>query len=368
MNINKQLFQLAIFSSVALATPMSRAEASDDSQTSTGASVPPKVVLQPAPPQRLNRLSLSYRMGLNVSVDFRKLGGFTPLTDPGPDTGAQSDRNYDGGSYNRVDSSGNAGDLTWYWGYENPDSIQGDTIILTSSSSPATAVSNDHYDDPNHGLELSYARELYRKKNWRCGVEGAFGYSHLSVEDGRTLVNQVDVIQDTYSIPDQVFVIPDAPYRGTYEGPAVVIGSSPQRTRTIIPQEAIIDGRRALDADMFLFRLGPYVEFPVDEKLSLMLNGGLTLLVSGTDFSYSETVRIPGLGSQSRAAAGSESDFLVGGYIGGRVSYAVADEWSVFCGAQFQTAGRSFNHEGGKEAILDMRESVVVSIGVSYSF
>src|SRR6188768_2236166 len=53
-----------------------------------------------------NRISLSYRMGLNIKADFRRLGGFDAATDPGPDSGAAVDRNYDNG-YNRVDITGN---------------------------------------------------------------------------------------------------------------------------------------------------------------------------------------------------------------------------------------------------------------------
>src|SRR5215813_4119479 len=66
-------------------------------------------------PMAPNRFGLNYRMGLNISVDFRKLGGLA-LSQPGPATGSAVNRTYDNG-YNRVDSSTNAGGVTWFWGY-----------------------------------------------------------------------------------------------------------------------------------------------------------------------------------------------------------------------------------------------------------
>ena len=48
--------------------------------------------------------------------------------------------------------------------------------------------------------------------------------------------------------------------------------------------------------------------------------------------------------------------------------FEIDKDWSVFAGAQFQTAGKSVSKEGGKEAVLDMSKAIVVNIGISYSF
>src|SRR4029077_7260112 len=101
--------------------------------------------------------------------------------------------------YNRVDNSGNNHgpgfeNTTWYWGYGNSGALQGDSIVLNSSSSPANAVSKNREEGPQHGFEITYSRELYRDKGWRFGVETALGYSPLSVTDSRTLMNRVDRI------------------------------------------------------------------------------------------------------------------------------------------------------------------------------
>src|SRR2546425_10994055 len=65
----------------------------------------PPATLERIPAEPLNKISLSYRMGLNITVDFKKLGGLAAIGNPGPATGV-ANRTYDDGSYNRPDVSG----------------------------------------------------------------------------------------------------------------------------------------------------------------------------------------------------------------------------------------------------------------------
>ncbi len=120
------------------------------------------------------------------------------------------------------------------------------------------------------------------------------------------------------------------------------------------------------------------MEVPVYKKLSFILGGGLTLMVGDTDFSYRETVTIidSGVTSPLRSGSVSQTDFLVGGYVEGTLSYALTREMSVFSGVQYQAAGQSVNdtHKVNgqavtqKESVLDLGQSIMVVFGVSYSF
>src|SRR5438094_4115589 len=189
---------LALSQSVIGAMLLSAPPASSQTQDSIDSKA--GLALEANPPERLNRIGLSYRMGLNITVDFRKLGGFPALSDPGPASGSTFNRSYDNGSYNKVDISTNAGGMTWNWGYEHANQIQGNSLIMQSSSSPANAVSNNRENDPQHGLEFSYSRQLYRHKNLRFGLEAAFGYTLVDASDNRTLFARVDRIVDTFEI------------------------------------------------------------------------------------------------------------------------------------------------------------------------
>jgi hypothetical protein len=346
----------------------------------TGQTTSPPEVPDVLPPSALelkeplvNRVSLSYRMGLNIKVDFKKLGGFPRMTDPGPDTGSTYNRAYDNGGYNKVDISGNAGGMTWNWGYENPAAISGDNISLHSSASPNNVSTGNQRDDPQHGFELSYQRELYRKPKWQAGVEVAFAFSPIAVSDNHLLYGDEKRITDTYSLGG--IVPPLAPYQGTFEGPGPLISSSPARMRTFITDHAIVYGKRSLDSDIYLFRLGPYAEIPIYKKLSAILSGGLTLAVADSTFSYNESVTINGVGTASRSSSGSQTDFLVGGYVGLALSYAISEKVSAFAGFQYQAAGTAVtdsklvgNSLSQKEAVIDLGNAMVVTIGATYKF
>jgi hypothetical protein len=338
----------------------------------------PSVQLEPVLADKLNKISLSYRMGMNITVDFKKLGGFPALSDPGPATGSAFNRSYDNGSYNRVDSSGNRGGTTWYWGYESASQLQGNSLTMESSSSEANAVSKNRENDPQHGLELSYSRQLYRHKDLRIGLESAFGYTLVDVADTHTVFGTVNRITDAFVIPGGVSVVPSAPYHGTFSGPGALMSSAPERNTTVISHDSVITGERKIDSDVFTLRLGPCLQVPVYKDLSFLLGGGLTLLAANTEFSYHETVTLSDTGQVSgpRSSSGSQTDFLVGGYVSGTISYAITREVGIFAGVQFQSAGRSVtdsrlvNHQSvtQKESILDFSQSILLVFGLSYSF
>lgn len=327
------------------------------------------VELVPVEQTSRNRVQISYQMGLNITANFRNLGGFAAQSNPGPATGTAVNRTYDNG-YNLVDVSGNAGGQTWYWGYTDSSSLQGNRLVLDSSSSLANGISRDNSSDPQHGFEIALNHELYRhpSRDWRLGIQGAFGYTRVSITDNRTLFATVRRVSDAYAIPAGV-VVPQAPYAGTSEGPGPVIGSEPvSRSTTDLVDGAIISGERTLDANVFGFRLGPYLEMPLTDRFALIFGGGLFLAVADSNFKFRETVTIPDVGTQTYSGSGGQTDVLVGGYVGANLQYALTEEVGLLVGARFQGAGRSVTRDQGRQAILNLNESVIVSIGASYSF
>ena len=314
-------FQRTWVAAAIFAAPFAWAQPSN---TPAPAEPPSSFTLEPPPPPLLNRIGLSGRLGINISVDFRQLGGLQ-LSDPGPAAGGQANRNYDDG-YNRVDSSGNAGNMTWNWGYFSPHSVQGGNLVLQSDSTPATATSGRYQEYPQAGGEINYSRELTRGKHWRFGAEAALGYTAISIQDNQTLSYSVDRLNDSYALNG--VSPPEPPYTGSLQGPGPLIPSEPApgtRSTTVLPGAATILGERNVDSHLFTLRLGPYLEIPLSRKFALDLGGGLTLAVADTQFSFHETVLISdpfygiNLASAPRFSSGSHTDFLVGGYAGGSV-------------------------------------------------
>lgn len=176
-------------------------------------------------------------------------------------------------------------------------------------------------------------------------------------------------VNDTYSFPPGVYVVPSAPYRGTYSGPGPIIIASPTHsTTTVEPNAASITGERDFSADLFNFRLGPYVEIPLSKSIAFTLSGGFALMYVNSDFSFNETVTIPGVGSVEHQGSGAGNGWLPGAYVAGAFSLALSDSWAFVAGAQFEDVGRYTQTLNGKQATLDLSKSIYVTVGLTYSF
>jgi hypothetical protein len=277
-------------------------------------------MLERAQPESPNRFGLSYRMGFNAPLSFKGLGGY-PAGSAVRYTPDGDRYNYDNG-YVLTDSSGNAMGYTRYWGYDTASQASGNgAIVMNRSSSLATASSEDHYDSPMSGVELTYNRELIRKESWRGGLEGAFGYTYMSVRDTGTQSAEVTRLDDTYSLPGPV--VPPPGYTGRYSQPGPVLAASPSSSTTdVLPGGASILGQNDFSANLFGFRFGPYVEVPLSQSIAFTLSGGFALVYVSSDFSFNQTVTQGGA-SAPYTGSGSHSDWLPGGYVAGTVSVAL---------------------------------------------
>jgi len=332
---------------------------------STAGSLAALAQMNQSPTAHPNGLGLSYRFGLNISAKFSGLGGFPAQTDAGPATGGGINRTYDDG-FNHLDGSGNVGGLTWNWGYANASQVPGnDTVVMHSSSSPAN-VSNERDGDPQHGFELTYNRQLgtFAKLPW--GLELAFNYMDLTIRDSQGLAAPVNRLSDAYALGG--IIAPLAPYAVNSTGPGPMIGDSPTRTMTVIPGGAGLVGQRNLDATVFGWRLGPYLEIPLSSRVAFSLSGGLAVALIDSDFSFTESVTIAGVGTVSHSGSGSDDEFLWGVYLAGTFSYAVSQHVSVFAGVQYQNIGRFSQTAAGKTAELDLGRSAFVTTGLAWTF
>lgn len=340
--------------------------------TLTTLAAAPALRAQPAA-EPTERFSLSYRMAFNLGVKFKNVGGFAAQTAPGPATGGLADRYYDDG-YNLVDNNNNSyGDLqaTRNWGYESASQVENNQfIVLHSSSSAALATTPSRDSEPYHGFEFAYQHEFARNESWRWGVEGAFNYLPVCVTDRASLTAPVSRINDAFEVPadESGFrYIPTAPYSGSNAG-GPLLGSAPTRTTTILPGGASIVGSRNFEADVFGFKLGAYLDLPLDEKWRVTLSGGLALAGVDSQFSYSDAVTIPGVGTQNHLGAGSHDDLLVGGYVTGNIAYALDPEWDLFANVQWQDVGKYTHRLSGPAAVLDLSSTIFVSLGATWSF
>src|SRR5436190_17264130 len=106
------------------------------STTLTLAAVTPLALPGADFPENPNRISLGARFGMNFKGDFHNNAG----VNPGP-AAAGADHRYNDG-YVLVDSSGNAGGMTWYWGYQNASQVVGDSMQFHAVDSSISSGSS----------------------------------------------------------------------------------------------------------------------------------------------------------------------------------------------------------------------------------
>ena len=320
------------------------------------------------PPDDVNRVSFGARGAFGIKATFKNVGNLTisatPRTTP---NGALY--NYDNG-YVLTDSSGNQGGQTWNWGYDSSSQISGNTVLMSRSTTMVNATTQGSADFPDisPGFEITYNRKLGTVAKMRYGLEGGFSFLSISLRDSSTVVGDISQTTDAYSFANGS-TPPQAPYQGTFNGPGFLIGSTPaSSTTTVVPAGATITGRREFTGSLWGLRVGPYLEIPVDDGLTLSVSGGPVVGLLAANSSWSETVTISGGGSASGSGQGSDTSLRFGGYLGTTLAWKLAKKWDFQAGAQYQYLGTYQHTLGGRALELDLSRAISVSLGVSYSF
>jgi hypothetical protein len=335
-----------------------------------------RVKMENPQPAEKNRIGVSYKMSFNITAEFKNVGnvgtGSGGGNGHGPATGGGIDRSYDDG-YNRVDSSGNKDGLTWFWGYKNQSQVVGDTLVMRSTSiAPINSKTID--GDPQNGAELTYNRELGRweKNNRSWGLEAGLAWTDIDITDHRPLKGGIRTIADAYDLggvnPNVAPQSSEYPgHAGTFQGPGPLIDDSPTRTVTSSAKGSLVLGERHFEANLFAFRLGPYVDLPIDDKWTFSLSAGPVLGVVDGEFSYRQLVRTGGV-SKFQADSGSKTDMVFGGYVSGTIRYAIDEHWGVFVGGQYMGLTDYDTKAGGQKVEIDFARTASATFGVSFLF
>jgi hypothetical protein len=302
-------------------------------------------------PDNPNRFSFGPTFGMNFKADFNN------NANPGPAAG-DANHTYNNG-YVLVDSSGDAGGLTTYWGYQNASQVVGGAMKFTAFQSNPSSVTGD----PQYGGELIYQRVIgslpFLSGDW--GFEAGFNFTELDLRENLNGTAYVD------SFPLNGVLPPGAGYNGTFSGPGALLGDTtlPAFTRAA----AALTGYQKLSGQMFSLRLGPFAEWKLTHKLSLAASVGLTLAPTMVDYDFSETATLPG-GGGAFATGGhsSKTKLLYGPYVGAMLRYDFNKHWGVYVGARFQNLTDLSQSIGGRTARLDPGATVYGTVGASWKF
>lgn len=319
-----------------------------------------------------NHLSFAARAGFGITARFKDLGTIT--LPPNPRTTPNGDPyNYNNG-YVYTDVSGNAGGQTWYWGYDNSTTQRSGNTILLSRSTPdpnAESPAGVGDGDPNFGWELTYDRELGKVGKLRYGVEAAVNYTRVSFSDGSSFSGNEDQVTDAYPFTPGTtppVATPGAPYQGTFNGPGFLIGSTPVSSTTTVAGTTVIAGQRKFNSDIWGARLGPYIAYPLTERLNLSCSAGFSAGLLVNSATWNETIYVGPTAVGTSTGSGRDTAFVWGGYASANVDWEFTRHWTAGGGIEFQDLGLYQQDLGSRAIELDLRHSVFVNLSIGCKF
>lgn len=324
--------------------------------------------------KRRNRFSLKATFNFGIKTEFTSA---TPNNSGALVPGVN--RTYDDG-FVKVDISGNAGGTTWNWGYDTAGQfttadpaapfLGASSLAFHSVSSLADGQTRGSRDKMTPGFELAYEEVLGRwhiseKRRVNIGVLATFGYLRLNQRDAGTLAGFAGLTTDKYGTG--VVLPPLAPYYGTFGTAGPLLPDVPaDRAVAVVAATGTVNNR--LDGSLYGFNLGPFIELPLHDRVSLTLGGGLGVVYASTTYTYSETVVVPGVVTASRSGRVSADDWLFSAIARANLYVALSEAWSWELGLAYQYAGNSRSSVQGKSSNLMLDGILTINTGLNYAF
>ena len=139
-------------------------------------------------------------------------------------------------------------------------------------------------------------------------------------------------------------------------------------SRTIATVPATGTVLNKLDGSLYGMNIGPFIEFPLHDRVSLTLGGGLGMVYVNNTYSFSETVVVPGVVTASRSGRVSNDDWLFSAIARANLYVALSQQWSWELGFAYQYAGNSRTTVLGKSANLQLDGILSLNTGLNYAF
>jgi len=299
-----------------------------------------------------DRIELGSRLGFGTAIKLRNIGAASAPHNP-----SVTGRSYTDG-FVGTDSTGNAGGVTSYWGYQNASQAVDANAYLLMHNSASGALGTLSSGDMTPGLELTWDHQFKKFGCCRLGLETAFSWSGYGVHGTMTApagVLSVDGFPLGYAPPAAPYTGPTAP------GPFIpLIGT----TALGIP----VTTASTFNSDMYGLRVGPYLDVPLNKSLLLTFSGGLAVDLADSEFSFTQGYALPGGGASSVKGRATDVGAVAGGYISVQGSLKLTRHVNLFTGFEFEGADNFRLRARNVEATLDMGSALFWTVGASYSF
>jgi hypothetical protein len=317
------------------------------------------------------------QVGFNLKAQFSMSGTFDVSgNNPGATGVSRVDHVYDNG-YVLVDASGNDGGLTWNWGYQSADQYDSGSQRLSFRATDSYTTSGNATENSGAqlGVDVAYGGHLTQWGRAMVGWEFGFGYLPVSIKDNQALSANVTRISHSFDVSGIQFpgLLGDPSpggfiYEGTYDGPGALIGdvaqAGPGETIANVP----LTGERALDVNVFSFRLGPTLHWELPPRFAVAVSAGAAFGIVSGDLKYNETLQFSDGSTANNQGKSGATEFAYGGYISGTLIYHAVKNGDLYLGVQYMPMTSTTFGSDGREAELDMSGALYISTGFNWPF
>ena len=311
--------------------------------------------------------------GLGIKASF-SLSGQIPVTgnDPGPTDTHAAEHFYDDG-YVRVDSTGNAGNITVFWGCKSASQYSGNTITFHQTTSYETSGETKNAEGPNIGMDVVYGGLIKQWDKVRLDWDLEFGFIPISLTDNSQMSVAVNRNVYTFTTPASLALNPpsasDWAWEGSYDGESQPpLDDVATYAGTDRVEGATISGTRKLNVDLFAVSLGPTLYWDMNEWVAWSINAGPAVGFVTGEYKYDETVSLPDDSSTFNRGSIGVSKVLYGGSVSAALYVHIVENGDLYVGAKYMPLGKFDVNSAGRRAELDLSGALYVSAGFNWPF
>jgi hypothetical protein len=275
-----------------------------------------------------------------------------------------------------------AGAVTWNWGYNNASQVSGGNLTQTRYDNvPRVGALEGSGGSTSFGGELFAMYELYQFRAWNkrtghWGFEAGYGFSTFEVSASGSASGTATRNQSVYSLGG---IVPPSPgYRGGFSGPipggpaAPIIDFAPISSASLSSAGSSTLTASA-SSDLHSIKLGPWVELPLTDRLSLGFGAGFCTVFAQADLSFRETTTftnpaLAGAAPGLLVGEASRQDWRPGFYAQMHLDYAFTPSWSAFGGIDFQANPDLKFASQGRGVDIKLGSVFGATAGVQFSF
>lgn len=313
------------------------------------------------------RLGMAY--ALNIKGDF-KMSSSSTFGISDNSRGIFSD------GYVQQDSTGDAGNLTSNWGYQNSSQYDSGANTITMHGATQFGIASDASshgnNSPNVGIDLAYGDSFWYWAHAKIGYEFGLGALPIHVAGQANESGTVSTVAFTFQLPSGPggpVIPPDAPYSGDNSGVGPLLGDTPISSTPSGSSGATINSTESLDVWLLTARLGPTLYWDMGQYLGLYVGAGPAVGLAHGNLGFDDAITF-GSTPTTVHNRGAVWDTAVtyGGYANATLVYHAVENGDFYAGFQYMSLRNMTIAGGGREGRLNLGGQLMITFGINWPF